>query len=206
MIQLDCVIQLNLSSPQFTSSHCGVPQFTSACLGRPFERAGPSLAASPSQPRPAFRLVSVAKDAASVGCQDGCGGVAVATSAVAPRGHRPRRCRRHSRRSHCEARTAAAEPATPVTRGPADARPGAPRRGRERPSGHAGGAEVKDAGGQAGSPERRRARGRRTRRRAGRPGRRRAAAPQRLPVSFPSPGSTHAGAWKLASAWDPSPP
>lgn len=160
---------LSLACFHLTWFNLGSPQFTSARLGRPFERAGPSLAASPSQPRPAFRLVSVAKDAASVGCQDGCGGVAAATSAVALRGRRPRRCRRHCRRGRCEARIAAAEPATPVTRDLGDALPGAPRRGRGRPSGHADGAEVKDAGGQARSPERRRRRGRRTPRRAGRP-------------------------------------
>lgn len=67
-------------------------------------------------PRPCAR-VSVAKDAASVGCQDGGGlrGVAAAPSARAGQG---RRRSRHSHHRHCTgAGTGAANPSAPVTRG-----------------------------------------------------------------------------------------
>lgn len=72
---------------------------------------------SPAPPRP---LVSVAKDAASVGCQDG-GGVGWVAAATTPsaRPVRSRRCRRH--RSHqrrcAETRAAAGTPSAPVSRG-----------------------------------------------------------------------------------------
>lgn len=123
----------------------------------------------PSPPRP---LVSVAKDAVSVGCQDGVGvgGVAAATSPVV----KPVRChcyrRHHSHQRRCaRIRAAAVNPSAPVTR----ALRQSVGRGRGRGGGGSGscheggargepgdGAEVKDAGLEAGSPERGRRTGR----------------------------------------------
>lgn len=85
----------------------------------PLERAGPPeppigcLGSRPS-------LVSVAKDAASVGCQDGGGGGVAATTAPAARNVCRRSCRRHHSRQRRRARTGAAtgHPPSPVTRDP----------------------------------------------------------------------------------------
>lgn len=136
-------------------------------------RAGRSLAASPRAPPsvpPGFR-------------REGRGVGWLSRWLRRGRGRQPRRLPARSpgppprsqdcRSRPCDARDAGAG-------GLGDARPGAPGRG------HAGGAEVKDAGRQARSPERRRGPGRPPLGPAGRPGwRRRAAATRRLPVSFP---------------------
>lgn len=128
----------------------GPPEPPIGCLGR----------LAPPRPTP---LVSVAKDAASVGCQDGgCGEVAAATSAIARQGRR-RSCRRHhSHQRRCAGtRAAEANRSAPVTRG-LETSVGRGRGGGGSRSCHeggargerGGGAEVKDAGREARSPER----------------------------------------------------